>query len=141
MRMINEIPEAEVKEAKLKIATEFITKYQEWMKDLKEMDAKDFGWKYGIRFSEEFIQNLKDTQKTMLKFQSVVFNGRWLYAWERVGYEREMIWRLNRENFLSHDQYSNHRALASGKTDFYYLSQAKAKEIYKAYKNGFFSEK
>lgn len=126
-------------EAKMKIAKEFITKYIEWLNDYNnpEMSDKDFGWKYGWRRS---ASEMKDTQKSMLLFQSHVFSGRYIWAWKEVGIDKETVYELRRIGFLSYDYYTSYEARMLGKTDFYYINQNKAKEIYKAYKNGFFNE-
>lgn len=128
-----------INEAKLKIAKEFITKYVEWLNDYNnhEMSDKDFGWKYGWRRS---TPEVKDTQKSMLLFQSHVFSGRYIWAWKEAGIDRSTIYELHRIGFLSYDYCSSYNARLLGKTDFYYISQNKAKEIYRAYKNGFFNE-
>ncbi len=126
-------------EAKMKIAKEFIAKYVEWMNDYNnpEMSDKDYGWKYGWgRTAPE----VKDTQKSMLWFQSHVFSGRYIWAWKEVGIDRDTVYELHRIGFLSYDYRTSYKAKMLGQTDFYYLNQNKAKEIYKAHKNGFFNE-
>lgn len=129
----------EIKEAKLKIATEFITKYLEWLNDYNnpEMSDRDLGWKYGWRRNAETV---KDMQKTMLWFQSHVFSGKYIHQWKKDGIDLQTLIELHRSGFLSYDCCTSHQARMLGKTDFYYISQNKAKEIYKAYKNGFFPE-
>jgi hypothetical protein len=47
----------------------------------------------------------------------------------------KVILKLVESGFLSHDQYWNHIARASGQTDLYYISQTTAKQILKEYKN------
>lgn len=127
-------------EAKAKIEKEFIDRYYEFLEDVNTMDLMDlsrngFGWKYGILGGENFkALHGKDTQKNMLWFQTHIFSGRWSYAWEEAGYDRKMIWALHRDGFLSLQYYTNGRARATGKTDFYYINQANAKVIYKKYK-------
>jgi hypothetical protein len=128
-----------MKEAKLKIAKEFISKYIEWLNDHNnpEMSDRDYGRKYGWgRFPSE----KKDTQKTMLWFQSHIYSGKYTWEWKESGFDRELIHELHRYGFLSYDYCTSHKARMLGKTDFYYISQNKAKEIYKAYKDGFFTE-
>lgn len=129
----------EIKEAKLRIATEFIAKYREWLDDYNnpEISDRDLGWKYGWRRSAE---TLKDTQKTMLWFQGHIFSGKYILQWKKDGIDLQTLVELNRSGFLSYDFCSSHRARMLGKTDFYYISQKTAKEIYKAYKNGFFDK-
>lgn len=125
-----------INEAKMAIASEFIGKYREFLVDLETLDAKEQGRKYGYSFNIE----CKDTQKTMLSFQKYVFSGRWLPAWVKAGFDKKMIWELHRIGFLAHDSSSNWQDRQLGHTDFYYINQAKAKEIYRAYKNGFFDK-
>lgn len=125
-----------INEAKIKVASEFISKYKGFLNDLKTLSENEIGHKYGYLFSKD----LKDTQKTMLIFQRKVFSGRYLPAWERAGIDRNTVWELHRIGFFSHDLSQSWMAHKTGKTDFYYINQAKAKEIYKAYKNGFFNK-
>jgi len=128
-----------MKEAKLKIAKEFIGKYTEWLGDYNnpELPDKEYGKKYG--WGRGALE-MKDTQKSMLWFQSHIFSGKYIWQWKKDGIELQTLVGLHRDGFLSYDFYSSHRARMLGKTDFYYISQNKAKEIYKAYKNGFFAE-
>ena len=124
-----------INEAKMQIAREFISKYTEWMTDHNnaEMSDRDYGWKYGYgRHSEP----VKDTQKSMLWFQGHVFNGKYLNQWKAEGINP---FELHKAGFLSYDYCTSHKARMLGKTDFFYINQNKAKEIYKAYKNGFFN--
>ena len=129
----------ELKEIRLKIAAEFIARYIEWLNDYNDSTLSDseYGRKYGWRRSAESV---KDTQKSMLWFQGHVFSGKYIWQWKKDGIELQTLVELHRDGFLSYDFCSSHRARMLGKTDFYYISQNKAKEIYKAYKNGFFAE-
>ena len=123
-----------VNEAKMKIAKEFIEKYLEWLNDHNspEMSDKDYGRKYGWgKHKEPF----NDTQKALLWFQGHVYSGKYLPKWRAEGIDP---FELHRAGFLSYDCCTSWKARQLGKTDFFYLSQNKAKEIYKAYKNGFF---
>lgn len=126
-------------EAKMSIAKEFIGKYVEWLNDHNnpEMSDSEYGRKYGWG---KFDSEMKDTQKSVLWFQGHVFSGRYIWGWKEVGIETAMVHALHRDGFLSYDYCTSSRARALGKTDFYYISQSKAKEIYKAYKNGFFAK-
>lgn len=125
-----------IKEAKLKIASEFITKYLEWLNDHNNADLTDreYGNKYGWG---KFSEPQKDTQKTLLWFVSHIFSGKYLEQWKKDGIDP---FELYRAGFLSYDHCTSWKARNLGKTNFFYISQAKAKEIYKAYKNGFFAE-
>lgn len=124
----------EIKEAKLKIASEFITKYLEWLHDHNnaELSNGDYGRKYGWG---KFPDPLKNTQKSMLWFQGHIFSGKYVQQWRADGIEP---FELHRDGFLSYDYCSSWKARQLGKTDFFYINQNKAKEIYKAYKDGFF---
>jgi hypothetical protein len=129
-----------IKEAKLQIAKEFIDKYIEWLSDhnSREMTDGEYGWKYGWG---RFQSDMKDTQKSMLWFQSHIFSGRHIASWKKdFGFDLQTLVALHRDGFLSYDYCTSHKARMLGKTDFYYISQNKAKEIYKAYKSGFFAE-
>lgn len=126
----------EVKEAKRKIATEFVAKYIEWLTDHNnpELSDRDYGWKYGWGRATE---PMKDTQKSMLWFHGHVFNGKYLNQWKAEGINP---FELHKDGFFSYDYCSSWKARQLGKTDFFYINQNKAKEIYRAYKNGFFVE-
>lgn len=129
----------ETKEVKLIIAKDFISKYLEWLNDYNnpEMPESEYGRKYGWG---KGAPEMKDTQKTMLWFQGHIFNGRYTWGWKKeFGIELRTLVELHREGFLSYDYCTSHKARMLGKTDFYYISQNKAKEIYRSYKNGFFA--
>jgi hypothetical protein len=122
-------------QAKLQIAKEFVNKYIEWLTDHnnQEMTDSEFGRKYGYG---KYAEPVKDTQKMMLWFHGHIFNGKYLQQWRAEGIEP---FDLHREGFLSYDYCTSHKARVLGKTDFFYINQNKAKEIYKAYKSGFFA--
>ena len=126
----------EIKEAKLRIAKEFIGKYTEWLNDHNNADMtdRDYGRKYGWGKSSEPV---KDTQKSVLWFQGHIFSGKYLHQWRAEGIDPI---ELHRAGFLSYDYCTSYKSRILGKTDFYYISQGKAKEIYRAYKDGFFAE-
>ena len=126
----------DIKEAKMQIAKEFIGKYLEWLNDHNNADLTDreYGRKYGWG---KFSEPQKDTQKTLLWFAGHIFQGKYLQQWRQEGIDP---FELHRAGFLSYDNCSSWKARNLGKTNFFYISQAKAKEIYKAYKNGFFAE-
>lgn len=129
-----------LKEAKIMIAKEFIEKYLEWINDYNNQELSDFdyGRKYGWRRNTS-EQTKKDLQKNMIWFQSHIFSGKYIPAWKKEnGIELQMLVALHREGFLSYDYCTSWKARQLGKTDFYYINQAKAKDIYRAYKNGFF---
>lgn len=97
--------------------------------------SKEFGWKYGILLTEEGIRNhSKDTMKNLIWFQQHIFTGRYLPMWVEEGYTKNVIWDLNNEGFLSYQMYSSGMARASNRTDWYYIPQRTAKEIYREYK-------
>lgn len=125
-------------EARVKIEREFIDGYYEFLEDVNTWDPEDpngFGKKYGFVGNERFKElHGKDTQKNLLWYQGHVFTGRYLPAWEKIGYDRRFIYDLHRSGFLSYQYYSNWMARATGQTDFYYINQAIAKTIYKKYK-------
>lgn len=129
----------ELREAKLMIAKEFIDKYLEWLSDYNssELTEREYANKYGWgKGSPE----MKDTQKSMLWFQGHIYSGKYTWSWKAAGIDLRTLVELHRAGFLSYDYCTSYKARMLGKTDFYYISQAKAKEIYRAYKSGFFAE-
>lgn len=123
-----------IQEAMTQIAKEFISKYTEWLNDHNNADMSDreYGRKYGWG---KFEEPVKDTQKTMLWFLGHIFHGKYLHQWKADGIDPFELYRCG---FLSYDCCTSHKARILGKTDFFYINQAKAKEIYKAYKSGTF---
>ena len=127
----------DTKEARAAIATEFMNGFYEFLADVKaygngSFDPWDFGMKYGYKLTESGIkEHSKDTQKNMLWYQAHIFSGRHTHGWEKAGYSAKVIWELWHEGFLSHDDCWSHKARIMGKTDFYYISQGTAKQIYK----------
>lgn len=129
----------DINEAKVKISKEFIDRFYEFIEDVKTMDVThpgEFSKKYGFLGRDESfkVKHSKNTQTNLLWFQSNVFSGRWSQAWEKAGYDRRVIWELHRSGFLSLDEYFNGTARATGRTCFYYINQANAKILYKAYR-------
>lgn len=129
----------EIREAKLQIAKEFIEKYLDWLNDYNspEMSEGEYARKYGWG---KGAAEMKDLQKSMLWFHGHIFSGKYVWGWKKEnGFELRTLVELHREAFLSYDYCTSHKARMMGKTDFYYINQNKAKEIYRAYKNGFFA--
>lgn len=116
-----------------KISREFICRYQEWYSDAITLENQDYSLKYGWLKSET-VSNLKDSIKAVLYFQKYIFNGKWLYEWEKDGFTKTELWDLVREGFLSEKCYTSSKAYATGKTNFIYFSQKTAKELYKSYR-------
>lgn len=120
-------------EAREKISKEFIDSYYEFLEDLNTLDVQAFGRKYGIGYSDKTPKT--DCVRAVMNFQKYVFAGRYINAWEKVGYDKQIIWELHRDGFLSHDYNTSWEARQLGRQDFYYLSQKTAKEVYKKYKH------
>lgn len=121
-------------EAIKKIEQEFINKFYEFINDVNTMEERnrDFSMKYGYYLNDAMkSKHGKDTQSNMLWFQSHIFSGKWLPEWIKAGFEKEIIWELSRIGFLSYNYYCNWNARVTGHTDFYYINQATAREIYK----------
>lgn len=119
-------------ETKEKISKEFIERYYIFLKDWNTLDTKEFGRKYGcICVSNTPI---KDNLKALILFQKNIFNGRFIGAWVKAGYDKQAIWELHREKFLSLYQDNSWEAHQLHQVDFYYISQNTAKQIYKEYK-------
>lgn len=126
-------------EAREKISAEFISRYDEFRSDAKASGTEwnVFGKKYGIYFSSQEVANSrsKDTLKNLNWFQQNIFNGHWIQDWEKAGFDRRVIYQLHQDGFLSYNYWSNWHARATGHTDFYYISQKVAKEIYNEHKS------
>ena len=118
-------------EAKEKISKELMDSFREWIRDWDEMPDFDFGQKYGWRKGQN---RPKWTFDGLKHFMDLVFGGRWLPYWVKAGYPREVIIELNREKWLSYQEYTNWMARNTGKTDWYYIPQRTAREIWKANK-------
>ena len=122
----------EVSKAWERISEEFMNRYWEFLGDVKNGQTKEFGRKYGILLTEAGIEaHSKDTAQNVAWFQQNIFSGRWLPEWEAVGYSRNVIWQLSLDGFLSDKEYSNWTARHTGKTSWFYISQKRAREIYK----------
>ena len=110
-------------EAREKICEEFMAIYAEWFEDRCKLSDHDYGQKYGWGKSEK-LMNLKDNLTAVAFFHKYIFSAfRSTARWEEVGYEKQAIWQLNREGFLSYTQ--------EKWKSFYYISQATAKKIYR----------
>ena len=123
-----------IEETRVKIEQEFMNRFYEFINDVneKEINDRDFGWKYGYVLTESMKKKFsKGTQSNLMWFQSHIFSGKYLQQWKADGINPI---ELHRIGFLSYDYCSSHKARMLGKTDFYYISQATAKEIYKAHK-------
>ena len=118
-------------EAKQMIGKELIDSFEEWRKDYDEMEDTAFGKKYGWGKGEN---KPKDTFESLKHFMDLIFGGRWLPLWVKAGYPRDVIIELAREKWLSYQEYSNWNARHTGRTEWYYISQRTAREIWKAYK-------
>lgn len=116
-------------EAKAKISHELIDSFHEWLADYENLAENEFALKYGWG---KGTNKQSDTFKSLKVFMEYVFTGRYLPGWIRQGYPREVIWELHREGFLSYTNYSNYNARMRGQTDWYYIPQRTAREIYKA---------
>ena len=127
-----------IEEARKKIEQEFIDRYYEFLEDMKNTkeEDKEFGRKYGFYFvdAERIKKYRKDNQTTLMYFQREVFCGRWSQKWNAEGIDNRTLWALKESGFLSYKYYCNRNARATGCQEFYYINQATAKEIYKAYK-------
>lgn len=116
-------------EAKELISKEFLRKFREWLDDYANMEERDYSKKYGYGRNPSI--EVKDNLKGVAMFQKYIFSGRYLPSWEREGYDRKVIWELEREGFLSHQYDSSWMARQTGRMDFFYLSQKTAKQVYK----------
>ena len=120
-------------EAKTKIKSEFIDRYYHWLDDYVNMNDHDYGWKYGWQKRKD-IESYPDNLSSVMLFQKYMWNGRWMKDWNKVGFDKNIIWDLAREKWLSEKLYWNSNARATGCDAFYFISQARAKEIWKELK-------
>lgn len=124
-----------IAEAKERITQEFVNKYYEFLEDVPNGGSKEFGKKYGILLTDEGIaHHKKDTMKNFLWYQQNIFTGRYIHGWEEAGYSKCVIWDLYHDGFFAYTYYSNYRARSTGRSEWYYIPQRVAKEIYKANK-------
>ena len=114
-------------EAMEKITEEFMANYTEWFEDRTKLSDREYAQKNGWHKTEK-LMNLKDNLTAVVHFHKYIFSAfRSTAGWEASGYEKQAIWQLNREGFLSYTQ--------DKWKSFYYISQATAKKIYKERKN------
>ena len=124
--------EAQINEAKEKVSKIFMDKFYEFIDDVKETNGqgKDFAWKYGFTIRPEFVEKYtKNTITTVTKFASKVFDGGTIDFWTKQGIQKEMIWELVAEGFLSRNS-----PWRSNSKTFYFLKQDTVKKIFKQYK-------
>ena len=117
-------------EAKIKLTKEWIDGYYEWLQDYKDMPEQEYAQKYGW-LKRKDLPERKDNWESVKVYLEYIFNGRYIQYWERAGYDRRSIWSLYEEGFLSYKLYSNWNARASGRTEWFYISQRTARQIYK----------
>lgn len=116
-----------VAEAKERITTEFIEAFYEWLDDLK-LPIDEY-WKKGYTSRPREDVVVKDNLQGIVRFQKNIFCGRWLKHWKEFGFTYYILTELEKEGFLSHQQYWNRYKHPD--TDFFYISQKTAKAIYK----------
>lgn len=111
-------------EAKAKIMSEFMDRYYQWMEDRFDLDDNDYGRKYGWQKSEKLMK-LKDNLTAVTMFQKYIFSGKTESGWNKSGIDSRTVWSLACEGWLSRSEGHYRRPT------FYYISQQRAKEIYK----------
>ena len=116
-------------EAKERIGQELISGFREWLADRDNLTEDEYGRKYGWGKGEN---KQSDSLKSLKVYMEYFFTGRYLPGWIRQGYTSEVIWELYHEGFLSYTLYSSYNARMRGKTDWFYIPQRTAREIYKA---------
>lgn len=115
-------------EAKEAIKKEFMDRYEEWMRDRFDLDDWSYGRKYGWQKSEK-LMTLKDNLTAIVFFQKYIFSGKTQEGWERSGIDRKAVWALSgTEGWLSRSEGHYRRPT------FYFITQQRAKEIWKEYK-------
>ncbi len=124
--------EAQINEAKEKVSKIFMDKFYEFIDDVENTrgNGKDFAWKYGFTIRPEFVEKwTKNTMTNAAKFASQVFDGGTIDFWMNNGFEKEMIWKLVADGFLSQST----RWKSNSKT-FYFLRKDTINKIFKAHK-------
>lgn len=116
-------------EARAKIGQELISGFREWLADHDKLTEDEFGAKYG--WGKGTVKQT-DSLKSLKVYMEYCFTGRYLPSWVKQGYPREIIWELYHEGFLSYTNYSSYNARMRGQTEWYYIPQRTAREIYKA---------
>ena len=119
-------------EAKEKISQELMDAFREWIQDWDEMPNDELGQKYGYG---KGTSRPKWTFDGLKHYMDLVFGGRYMPGWIKAGYPKEVIWDLGRDGFLSYKCYTNWQARHTGRTEWYYIPQRTAREIWKANKN------
>ena len=110
-------------EAKDAIKKEFMSRYERWMLDRIELNDNDYGWKYGWQKSEK-LMSLKDNLTAVAMFQKYIYPMRKVETLEKeIGVERKAIFELAREGWMS--------AVQRKWAMYYFVSQQRAKEIWK----------
>jgi len=110
------------------IKLEFIRRYGNWLVDQVTMENREYGRKYGWVKPET---PYGDSLKAVVYFQKNIYDGHWLQDWEKMGVEKEVLWDLTAAGEISMKQWTNRQARYSGRTDKFFFSQKKAKEIWK----------
>ena len=118
-----------IEEAKTKIGQELVSGFREWLTDHDNLTENEFGRKYG--WGKGTVKHT-ESYKSLKVYMEYCFTGRYLPGWVSAGYDKETIYELHREGFLSYQNYSNWKARQTGRTEWYYIPQRTAKEIYKA---------
>ena len=113
-----------IEEAKAKIKSEFMGRYYQWLADRFDLDDNQYGQKYGWQKSEKLMK-LNDNLTAVTMFQKYIFSGKTESGWCRSGIDKREVWSLACEGWLSRSD-GNYR-----RPTFYYISQQRAKEIYK----------
>lgn len=110
-----------IAEAKERITSEFIRRYDEWFADLTNLSDMEYGRKYGWCKTDKVM---KDNQESYIYFHKYIFCG---YAewtmWLGNGYDRDILIALLDEKFLAMKKIKW--------TTYCFISQATAKQIYR----------
>lgn len=113
-------------EAKTKLTSEFIARYNEWFADLSNLSDTDYGKKYGWAKPEKAT---KKNQASFLYFGKFIFSAYGEFIeWVNAGYDRELIFALNENGFLG--------CKTKDWKKYFFISQAAIKQIYNDIKEG-----
>lgn len=107
------------------LEAEFLDSYGDWYMDVKELSDSEWNVRHSWGRTEA-LKNCKDNLKTVVVFQKYFHKARTVKEFkEEFGIEREIIWELARDKWLSKDEYNGRKETR------YYFNQQRAKEIWK----------
>lgn len=122
-----------IDETRDRISAEYMAHYYEWLHDEAEMSDSDYGRKYGWGKGEIRHTDCLASLKVYNRYWGW---GAYLPRLKRQGFDSHELWELRKEGFLSYKAYSSWRACQLHETDWFFISERTAVQIYKARKGG-----